>query len=127
MEEVSAGYYSIDRQEYRVQKKIGFRDSKMRTSRSSNLQKEEPFDKKDSLNKVNQEDLNNLQKQLQGMSDNPYGDVQSKDAPKSKKGGIEEMTPELEREGNLMRASAANLRSAISRLEGGRESLMSQA
>lgn len=37
MEEVSAGYYSIDRQEYRVQKKIGFRDSKMRTSRSSNL------------------------------------------------------------------------------------------
>ena len=62
MEEVSAGYYSIDRQEYRVQKKIGFRDSKMQTSRSSNLQKEEPFDKKDSLSKVNAEDLNNLQK-----------------------------------------------------------------
>jgi len=60
MEEVSAGYYSIDRQEYRVQKKIGFRDSKMRTSRSSNLQREEPFDKKDSQSKVNREDLNNL-------------------------------------------------------------------
>lgn len=128
MEEVSAGYYSIDRQEYRVQKKIGFRDSKMRTSRSSNLQKEEPFDKKDSLSKVNQEDLNNLQKQLQGMSDNPYGDVQSKeDVSKSKKGGIDKVTPEREIEGNLMRASANNLRSAISRLEGGRESLMSQA
>jgi len=65
------------------------------------------------------------------MSDNPYGvDVQSKDAgvPKSKSGaGIDIMTPEREIEGNLMRASANNLRSAISRLEGGRESLMSQA
>lgn len=62
------------------------------------------------------------------MSDNPYGDVQSKeDVSKSKKGGIDKVTPEREIEGNLMRASANNLRSAISRLEGGRESLMSQA
>ncbi len=47
MEEVSAGYYSIDRQEYRVQKRIGQRDSKMRTSRSSNVLKEEPSIEKD--------------------------------------------------------------------------------
>ena len=42
MEEVSAGYYSIDRQEYRLQRRVI--EPKTRTSRSSHVLKEEPFD-----------------------------------------------------------------------------------
>jgi hypothetical protein len=42
LEEVSAGYYSIERLEHRVQKKALGLPSKMQTSRSSNLLKDEP-------------------------------------------------------------------------------------
>ena len=45
MEEVSAGYYSIDRHEYKLQKKVSSgKDLKLRTSRSSNVLKDEPFE-----------------------------------------------------------------------------------
>ena len=45
MEEVSQGQGSIDRQEYRLQKKVGRELNKqMRTSRSSNVLKDEPFE-----------------------------------------------------------------------------------
>ena len=46
MEEVSAGYYSIDRHEYRLQKKVssGKELKGIRTSRSSQVLKDEPFE-----------------------------------------------------------------------------------
>lgn len=70
MEEVSAGYYSIDRHEYKLQKKVSSgKDLKLRTSRSSNVLKDEPFEQNQlpigQLNKDSKPDLKQVHKAMQ--------------------------------------------------------------
>ena len=65
LETVSAGYYSIDKQEYRLQKKKSEQRKKISSSRSSQALKDEPIlDKGEKvlikLNQESEKDLHNL-------------------------------------------------------------------
>ena len=107
MEEVSMGYMSIDKQEYRLQKykaRIGT------TSRSIPILKEEPAQESKKPSDVTKtkdsgSDLNSLQKQLLKLNENPYKDDENAGVP-AKKHKEEPRTPVLVKEGELMRKSA---------------------